>query len=113
MLLAGQAPLAASTGAVTVSAVPMQESGEVGGLQNTSSTSARHWHRLAGSIPIASLTASFLAGIEETQRVDAVVSAATGVVAGFRSSQTRIRMALADAVRRHGGRGRRECGKHD
>ena len=71
--------LASQLGSVTVSAVPDHQSPEVGGLQNTASQfGASLGTALAGSILIASLTASFLTGIEENPDVpDEVASQAT------------------------------------
>jgi MFS family permease len=60
----GMGGLASQLGAVTVSAVPDEQSPEVGGLQNTASQfGASLGTALAGSILIASLTGSFLTGI--------------------------------------------------
>ena len=60
----GMGALASQLGAVTVSAVPDEQSPEVGGLQNTATQfGASLGTALAGSILIASLTASFLTGI--------------------------------------------------
>jgi MFS family permease len=78
MLLAGLGvgALASQLGAVTVSAVPDEESGEVGGLQNTmTNLGASLGTALAGSILIASLTASFIALILEDPAVPPEVSA--------------------------------------
>jgi hypothetical protein len=74
----GLGALASQLGAVTVSAVPDDQSPEVGGLQNTASQfGASIGTALAGSILIASLTASFLTGIAENPDVPPeVVSAA-------------------------------------
>jgi MFS family permease len=70
--------LASQLGAVTVSAVPDDESPEVGGLQNTASQfGASLGTALAGSVLIAALTASFLTGIEQNPAVpDEVVAQA-------------------------------------
>jgi EmrB/QacA subfamily drug resistance transporter len=70
--------LASQLGAVTVSAVPDDQSPEVGGLQNTASQfGASLGTALAGSILIAALTASFLSGIEQNAAVpDQVVAQA-------------------------------------
>jgi len=60
----GMGGLASQLGAVTVSAVPDEESPEVGGLQNTATQfGASLGTALAGSIMIGALTASFLSGI--------------------------------------------------
>ena len=62
--------LASQLGAVTVSAVPDEQSPEVGGLQNTATQfGASLGTALAGSILIASLTASFFTGIAENPDV--------------------------------------------
>ena len=72
LLLAGFGigALASQLGSVTVSAVPDDESREVGGLQNTATNlGASLGTALAGSLMIAILTASFLAGIEHNPAV--------------------------------------------
>ncbi len=62
--------LASQLGSVTVSAVPDDESPEVGGLQNTATQfGASLGTALAGSVLIASLSASFLTGIAENPDV--------------------------------------------
>ncbi len=78
LLLAGLGigALASQLGSVTVSAVPDDESPEVGGLQNTATNlGASIGTALAGSLLIAALTASFLNGIEHNPAVPAEVSA--------------------------------------
>jgi hypothetical protein len=51
---------------VTVSAVPDEQSGEVGGLQNTlTNLGASVGTALAGAVLISGLTASFLAGVQD------------------------------------------------
>jgi len=74
----GMGGLASQLGAVTVSAVPDSESPEVGGLQNTATQfGASLGTALAGSILVASLTASFLTGIDQNPTVpDEVVAQA-------------------------------------
>ena len=77
MLLAGLGvgALASQLGAVTVSAVPDEQSGEVGGLQNTATNlGASLGTALAGSVLIAALTASFLQGIQDNPDVPDDVS---------------------------------------
>ena len=60
----GVGALASQLGAVTVSAAPEELAPEVGGIQNTASQfGASLGTALAGSVLIASLTASFLSGI--------------------------------------------------
>jgi MFS family permease len=62
--------LASQLGSITVSAVPDAESPEVGGLQNTATQfGASLGTALAGSVLIASLSASFLTGIAENPDV--------------------------------------------
>ena len=66
MLLAGLGigALASQLGAVTVGAVPDEQSGEVGGIQNTfTNLGASIGTAVAGAVLIAALTASFLNGI--------------------------------------------------
>jgi MFS family permease len=68
LLLAGLGvgALASQLGAVTVSAVPDERSGEVGGLQNTGTNlGAALGTALAGSVLIAALTSSFVAGLQD------------------------------------------------
>jgi MFS family permease len=67
--------LASQLGSVAVSAVPDDESPEVGGLQNTATQfGASLGTALAGSVLIASLTASFLTGVTENPAVPPEVS---------------------------------------
>jgi MFS family permease len=71
----GIGALASQLGAVTVSAVPDEQSPEVGGLQNTATNiGASLGTALAGSVLIASLTATLLTGIEENPAVPQSVS---------------------------------------
>ena len=82
MLLAGLGigALASQLGAVTVSSVPEEESGEVGGLQNTGSNLGTSiGTALIGSILIASLSTSFLQGIEEDPAVPQELSTQAAV----------------------------------
>ena len=72
MLLAGLGvgALASQLGSVTVSAVPDEQSGEVGGLQNTlTNLGASIGTALAGAVLISALTASFLTGIQNNPAV--------------------------------------------
>jgi MFS family permease len=86
LLLAGLGvgALASQLGAVTVSAVPDEQSGEVGGLQNTATNlGASLGTALAGSVLIGALTASFLQGIQDNPDVpDDVASSAEVQLAG-------------------------------
>jgi MFS family permease len=82
LLLAGLGigALASQLGSVTVSAVPDEDSPEVGGLQNTGTNlGASIGTALAGSLLIAALTASFLNGIEQNPAVPEQVSAQASV----------------------------------
>jgi len=77
MLLAGLGigALASQLGSVTVSSVPDEQSGEVGGLQNTvTNLGASLGTALAGAVLIAALTSSFLTGIEQNPAVPADVT---------------------------------------
>jgi len=72
--------LASQLGAVTVSAVPDEQSPEVGGLQNTASQfGASIGTALAGAILITSLTASFLSGIAQNPDVPPEVTSQANV----------------------------------
>jgi MFS family permease len=76
MLLAGLGigALASQLGAVTVSSVPDEQSGEVGGLQNTlTNLGASIGTALSGAVLIATLTSSFLTGIQNNPAVPANV----------------------------------------
>ncbi len=76
----GMGALASQLGSVTVSAVPDEQSPEVGGLQNTASQfGASLGTALAGSVLIASLTASFLSGITQNPDVPKSVSSQASV----------------------------------
>jgi MFS family permease len=67
---AGLGTLASQLGAATVSAVPDEQSGEVGGIQNTGTQlGASIGTALAGAILISALTASFFAGISDNPDV--------------------------------------------
>ena len=66
----GIGTLSSQLGAVTVSAVPTSESGEVGGLQNTATNlGASIGTALAGSILIAVLTTTLITGIQASPDV--------------------------------------------
>ena len=82
LLLAGLGigALASQLGAVTVSAVPDEDSPEVGGLQNTGTNlGASIGTALAGSMLIAGLTSSFLTGIQQNPAVPDLVKAQANV----------------------------------
>ena len=74
LLLAGLGvgALASQLGAVTVSSVPDELSGEVGGLQNTATNlGASLGTALAGSVLIGALAATFFQGIQDNPDVPA------------------------------------------
>ena len=78
MLLAGlgMGALASQLGSVTVSSVPDEQSGEVGGLQNTvTNLGISVGTALTGAIIIAALSSSFLTGVEENPAVPTSVKA--------------------------------------
>jgi MFS family permease len=82
LLLAGLGigALASQLGSVTVSAVPDEDSPEVGGLQNTATNlGASIGTALAGSILIAVLTTSFLTGVQQNPAVPDSVKAQANV----------------------------------
>jgi MFS family permease len=86
MLLAGLGigALASQLGAVTVSSVSDEQSGEVGGLQNTiTNLGISVGTALTGAIVIAALSSSFLSGVQENPAVpDRVKSEASTKLAG-------------------------------
>ncbi len=72
MLLAGLGvgALASQLGAITVSSVPDEQSGEVGGVQNTvTNLGASIGTALAGAVLISALTSSFLGGVQNNPAV--------------------------------------------
>ncbi len=97
----GLGAMASQLGSVTVSAVPVEQSGEVGGLQNTGSQlGAAIGTALAGAILISALSASFLAGIQNNPDVPSrVVSKAQSTLSSgvpFLSDK-QLKAALDDA----------------
>ena len=86
LLLAGLGvgALASQLGAVTVSSVPDEQTGEIGGLQNTlTNLGASIGTALAGAVLISALTTSFLTGIADNPAVpDSVVESAQVELAG-------------------------------
>lgn len=86
MLLAGLGigALASQLGSITVSSVSDEQSGEVGGLQNTiTNLGISVGTALTGAIVIAALSSSFLSGVEENPAVpDRVKSEASTNLAG-------------------------------
>jgi MFS family permease len=103
LLLAGLGlgGLASQLGSVTVSAVPDEQSAEVGGLQNTSTfLGSAIGTALAGAVLISGLTTSFLNGIEDNPDVpDEVSSQAEVELAGGAPfiSDEQLDAALSDA----------------
>jgi MFS family permease len=80
MLLAGLGigALASQLGSVTVSSVPDEQSGDVGGLQNTvTNLGASIGTALSGAVLIAALSASFLTGVQQNPAVPAAVKSKT------------------------------------
>ena len=103
LLLAGLGigSLASQLGAVTVGAVPDEQSGEVGGLQNSVTfLGASIGTALAGAVLISALTSSFLTGIKDNPAVPEDLSSQAQVeLAGgvpFISDE-QLSQALADA----------------
>jgi MFS family permease len=77
MLLAGFGigALASQLGSVTVSSVPDEQSGEVGGVQNTmTNLGASIGTALAGAVLISALSTSFFTGIQHNSEVPASVA---------------------------------------
>jgi MFS family permease len=97
----GIGALASQLGAVTVSAVPDEQSPEVGGLQNTATNlGASIGTALAGSLLIAVLTSSFLSGIQGNPNVPPEVSshASVQLESGIPFvSDAQLEQGLADA----------------
>ena len=82
MLLAGLGvgALASQLGSVTVSAVPDEQSGEVGGVQNTvTNLGASVGTALAGAVLIAALTTSFISGVQNNPDIPENVAATAQV----------------------------------
>ena len=103
MLLAGLGigALASQLGAVTVSALPDEQSGEVGGLQNTfSNLGISLGTALSGAILMSALTASFFTGIASNPAVpdDLTSKAQTELTSGVPFiSDADLQQALDDA----------------
>jgi MFS family permease len=82
MLLAGLGvgALASQLGSITVSSVSDEQSGEVGGLQNTvTNLGASIGTALAGAVLIATLSSSFLTGVQQNPAVPAEVKSNAAV----------------------------------
>jgi hypothetical protein len=103
LLLAGlgMGAMASQLGSVTVSAVPEEQSGEVGGVQNTfTNLGASVGTALVGSIMIAALTAAAIQGIQEDASVPQEVKdqAAVEMSAGIQFlSDAQLETALEEA----------------
>jgi hypothetical protein len=97
----GIGALASQLGAVTVSAVPDEQSPEVGGLQNTATNlGASIGVALAGSFLIVVLTSSFLTGIQGNAAVpnDLSAQASVELASGIPFvSDAQLTQGLADA----------------
>jgi MFS family permease len=82
MLLAGLGIgcLASQLGSVTVSSVPDEQSGQVGGLQNTlTNLGASVGTALAGAVLISALTASFISNVQQNPAVPEQVKTTAAV----------------------------------
>jgi Na+/melibiose symporter-like transporter len=103
LLLAGSGlgAMASQLGSVTVSAVPDEQSGEVGGLQNTGTQlGASIGTALAGAVLISALTTSFFAIIQDNPDIPAALTsqAQTQLSGGVPFvSEDDLKAALADA----------------
>jgi hypothetical protein len=103
MLLAGlgMGSLASQLGAITVSSVSDEQSGEVGGLQNTvTNLGISIGTALTGAIVIAALSSSFLSGVEQNPAVPAPVKseASTKLASGVPFlSDAELETALGEA----------------
>jgi hypothetical protein len=98
---AGLGAMASQLGSVTVSSVPDEQSGEVGGLQNTGTQlGASIGTALAGAVLISALTASFVTGVQNNPDVpEGLASQAQTELAGgvpFISDDD-LEVALEDA----------------
>jgi MFS family permease len=104
MLLAGLGvgALASQLGSITVSSVSDEQSGEVGGLQNTvTNLGASIGTALAGAVLIATLSSSFLTGVQQNPAVPSQVKSTAAVqLAGgvpfVSDAQLRTDLASAD-----------------
>lgn len=98
---AGLGALASQLGSVTVSSVPDERSGEVGGLQNTGTQlGASIGTALAGAILISALTTSFFSGIKGNPNIpeNLIARAQTQLAGGIPFvSDSELRTALVNA----------------
>ncbi|MBG6226103.1 Na+/melibiose symporter-like transporter [Arthrobacter sp. CAN_A2] len=97
----GLGALSSQLGAITVSAVPDSQSAEVGGLQNTATNlGASLGTALIGSVLIATLSTSFMAGIQNNPAVPSSVQeeASVQLASGIPFiSDTQLQEALDNA----------------
>ena len=97
----GLGAMASQLGSVTVSAVPDEQSGEVGGVQNTGTQlGASIGTALAGAILISALTAAFFTGVQNNPAIpdNLVVNAQTQLATGVPFvSDKELQTALDDA----------------
>jgi MFS family permease len=97
----GLGAMASQLGSVTVSAVPDEQSGEVGGVQNTGTQlGASIGTALAGAILISSLTVAFFSGIQDNPAIpdNLVVNAQAELATGVPfASDKDLQKALDDA----------------
>ncbi|MEU2826739.1 MFS transporter [Streptomyces bacillaris] len=97
----GMGALASQLGSVTVSAVPDEQSAEVGGIQNSiTNLGASIGTALAGSILIATLTTSFLTSVEQNPAIPTEVKNQSSVQLQSGApflSDAQLKAALADA----------------
>jgi EmrB/QacA subfamily drug resistance transporter len=97
----GLGALSSQLGAITVSAVPDSQSDEVGGLQNTATNlGASLGTALIGSVLFATLSTSFMAGVQDNPEVPASVQdqATVQLASGVPFiSNTQLQTALEDA----------------
>ncbi|HEY1347335.1 MAG TPA: hypothetical protein VGF54_20300 [Streptosporangiaceae bacterium] len=106
MLLAGLGigALASQLGSVTVSSVPDEQSGEVGGVQNTmTNLGAPIGTALAGAVLISALAASFLTGVQNNPEVpqDLASQAQVELAGGFLFLSDKDLLDLRPADRLH------------
>jgi hypothetical protein len=104
MLLAGLGvgALASQLGSVTVSSVPDEQSGEVGGVQNTvTNLGASIGTALAGAVLISALTASFLGGVQNNPAVpkDLAASAQVKLAGGIPFTSDKDLQAALDKAK--------------
>ena len=96
----GLGAMASQLGSVTVSAVPDEQSGEVGGVQNTGTQlGASIGTALAGAILISALTAAFFSGIQNNPAIPDNLAVNAQTPARDRRA-VRVRQGPAEGARR-------------